>query len=525
MRRINKPIWLLCAFAIVVTAFAARGDAQLPQTRGVQSVGEIGVDPIEEPDGAKSTLPFGVQFAAGWGLDLLDGVADGVYNYPEGADGRGIDVYVVDSGVYTPHPEFGGRAISGKSYVTSTQCRFDGVTYTNWDGHGTHVAGIVNSHTYGVAKGLRVIDVRILDNCGNGDSDLAALAMGWIVRHHKATRIGIVNMSFGGPADRTTEAMEFAVRDLLADNLIPVVAAGNEGVDACNTAPANVPEALTVGALGTVGPSLYMADYSNYGSCVDLLAPGNSIRSTWNNYNPVGWTLTLRGTSMATPFVSGLAALFAQRYPLRCADSVRDALVASASTSFAIASLKPNTTNRVAQLDLRVAPARTAPGRVTRVIPVASANGAATVGWDKPCSGGAAITGSTVRVYRNELPVRTEYVAGNGTSITITGLANGVNYAFNVRTENALGVGSFSPLSRTVQVGPLRTGVSNARLVEEVVAIPNPRDVTVVPESRLVCQIINEGGYKLVGLSPGICAIRIRPPDAGYTIKRQIVVS
>ena len=97
MRRINKPIWLLCAFAIVVTAFAARGDAQLPQTRGVQAAGEIGVDPIEEPGGAKSTLPFGVQFAACWGLDLLDGVADGVYNYPEGADGRGIDVYVVDS--------------------------------------------------------------------------------------------------------------------------------------------------------------------------------------------------------------------------------------------------------------------------------------------------------------------------------------------------------------------------------------------------------------------------------------------
>mgnify|MGYP000356614201 CR=1 FL=1 len=79
MRRINKPIWLLCAFAIVVTAFAARGDAQLPQTRGVQAAGEIGVDPIEEPGGAKSTLPFGVQFAAGWGLDLLDGVADGVF--------------------------------------------------------------------------------------------------------------------------------------------------------------------------------------------------------------------------------------------------------------------------------------------------------------------------------------------------------------------------------------------------------------------------------------------------------------
>lgn len=525
MRRISKQIWLLCASAIVATAFAARGDAQSPQIRGVQAAGEIGVDPIEEPDGAKSTLPFGVQFAAGWGLDLLDGVADGVYNYPEGADGRGVDVYVVDSGVYTPHPEFEGRAIAGKSYVTGTQCRLEGITYTNWDGHGTHVAGIVSSRTYGVAKGVRVIDVRILDNCGNGDSDLAALAMGWIVRHHKASRIGIVNMSFGGPADRTTEAMEFAVRDLVVDNLIPVVAAGNEGVDACNTAPANVPEALTVGALGSTGPSLYMASYSNYGSCVDLLAPGNSIRSTWNNYNPAGWSLSLRGTSMATPFVSGLAALFAQRYPLRCADSVRDALVASASTSFAVASLKPNTINRVAQLDLSVPPARTAPGRVTRVIPVASAAGAVTVGWDKPCSGGAALTGSTIRVYRNGLPVRTEYVPGNGTTVTITGLANGVDYAFNVRSENALGVGSFSRLSRTVQVGPLRTGISNARLLGEIVAIPNPRDVTVVQESRLVCQIMNDGGYKLVGLSPGICSIRIRPLDAGYTIVRRIAVT
>ena len=525
MRRITKQIWLLCASAIVATAFAASGDLQVSQTRDIQASGEVRVDPINDPDSAKSAFPFGEQLAAGWGLDILDGVADGVYNYPEGADGQGVDVYVVDTGVYTPHPEFEGRAISGKSYVTSTQCRLDGVTYTNWDGHGTHVAGIVNSRTYGVAKGVRVIDVRILDNCGNGDSDLAALAMGWIVRHHKASRIGIVNLSFGGPADRTTEAMEFAVRDLLADNLIPVVAAGNEGVDACNTAPANVPEALTVGALGSTGPSLYMASYSNYGSCVDLLAPGNSIRSTWNNYNPAGWTLSLRGTSMATPFVSGLAALFAQRYPLRCADSVRDALVASASTSFAIASLKPNTVNRVAQLNLGVSPERTAPGRVTRVIPAASASGAVTVGWDKPCSGGAAITGSTIRVYRNGLPVRTEYLAGNGTSITITGLANGVDYAFNVRSENALGVGSFSPLSRTVQVGSLRTGLTHARLIEDLVAIPNPREVTVIQESQSVCQITNNGGYKLIGLSPGICVIRVRPPDAGYTIMRQIVVT
>lgn len=523
--RITKQIWMSCASAIVVTTFAASGDLQVSQTRGIQASGEVRVDPIDDSDAAKSALPFGEQLVAGWGLDILDGVADGVYNYPEGADGRGVDVYVVDSGVYTSHPEFEGRAISGKSYITSTRCRHDGVTYTNWDGHGTHVAGIVNSHTYGVAKGVRVIDVRILDNCGNGDSDVAARAMGWIVRHHKASRIGIVNLSFGGPADRTTEAMESAVRDLLDDNLIPVVAAGNEGVDACSTAPANVAEALTVGALGTTGPSLFMAGYSNYGSCVDLLAPGNSIRSTWNNYNPAGWTLSLRGTSMATPFVSGLAALFAQRYPLRCADSVRDALVASASTSFAVASLKPNTINRVAQLDLSNPPERSAPGLVTRVIPVASASGTVIVGWDKPCIGGAAITGATIRVYRNGEPVRTVFVAGNETTATITGLTNGVDYAFNVRSENALGVGSFSQLSRTVRVGPLRTGTGNARLVEDVVAIPNPRDVMVLQESRPICQIINDGGYKLVGISPGICSIRIRPLDAGYTIVRQITVT
>lgn len=525
MRQIGIRTGLLCASAVFVATFATSGAVELSQTQGVQAAGEIGVDPIDEPDGAEKALPFGEQFAAGWGLDLLDGVTDGVYNYPEGADGQGVDVYVVDTGVYTPHPEFEGRAIPGKSFVTSTRCRRDGVTYTNWDGHGTHVAGIINSRTYGVAKGVRVIDVRVLDNCGSGDADLAALAMGWIKRHHKASRIGIVNLSFGGPADRTTEAMELAVRDLLADNLIPVVAAGNEGVNACTTAPANVPEALTVGALGSAGPSLFMVGYSNYGTCVDLLAPGNSIRSAWNNYNPTGWALSLRGTSMATPFVSGLAALFAQRYPSRCADAVRDAVVASASTSFAVASLRPNTVNRVAQLNLGVQPARTAPGRVTRVIPVASASGAVTVGWDKPCSGGAAITGSTIRIYRNGLPVRTEYLAGNGTSITITGLANGVDYAFNVRSENALGVGRFSLLSRTVQVGTLRTGLTHARLVEQVVAIPNPRDVSVVQESRLVCQITNDGSHKLVGLTPGICVIRIRPPDAGYTVLRQIVVA
>jgi subtilisin family serine protease len=523
MARLQKWLIAVCSFAAIASSVGASSISSTVTPR-LSTAGSIVRDPIEDPSNEKQTGPLGFQIGAGWGLDLLDGVTDGTYNYPEGITGEGVDVYVVDTGVYTPHPEFESRAISGKSYVVTTQCRLDGITYTNWDGHGTHVAGIVGSRNYGVAKGVRIIDVRILDNCGNGDSDLAALALAWIVRHHRATRVGIVNMSFGGPADRTTEAMEFATRDLLADNLIPVVAAGNEGVDACSTAPANVDEALTVGALGANGPALYMAGYSNYGSCVDLLAPGNSIRSTWNNYNPLGWTLLLRGTSMAAPFVAGIAALFAQRYPLRCADSLRDAVVAGAATSFAVGDLEPSTTNRVAQLNL-VPPARTAPGRVTRVIPVASASGAVTVGWDKPCSGGSPITSSTVRVYRNGLPVRSELLIGNGTSLTITGLANGVDYAFKVRAENALGVGSFSPLSRTVRTGPLRTGISNARLIAEVIAIPNPKDTAVVQESKLVCQIIRNGGYKLVGLKPGICTVRVRPLDAGYTVIRQIVVT
>ena len=469
---------------------------------------------------------YSVQATSNWNLDITDGVLDGAYNYPDGATGTGVDIYVVDTGIYVDHPEFGGRAIRGKNFASSDPCDYQSVTYRQWDGHGTHVAGTIGSQSYGIAKNVRIIDVRVLDNCGYGDTDIAARALRWVIRHHKASRVAVVNLSLGAQADSSTLILENATRALLADNVIPVVAAGNESSDACGSSPANVNQALTVGAVRSSGSDIYMAGYSNYGSCIDLLAPGSNILSTWNNYRPAGWTAYSDGTSMATPLVSGIAALVAQRYPNKCAASVRDAVVAAASPSFGIRNLIGSTPDLLAQLNLAVVPASSAPGNVTQVIPVATAGRTITVGWDRPCSGGSALIDYTMNVYRNGMLVDTATLPGNLNSIVVHGTVNGYSYSFDVTARNSLGSSAVvSPRSREVVSGQLRVGSANARLITDVVGVQNASQVTVAPGSGAVCAKVNTGTWNLVGLASGTCNIYVRPFGGGYTYLRSITVT
>ncbi|MBW4718490.1 S8 family peptidase [Saccharothrix obliqua] len=235
-----------------------------------------------------------------WGLDRIDQrrlPLDDVYRYPDTASN--VTVYVVDTGIRVGHRDFGGRAVWGTNTVDNQQ--------EDCHGHGTHVAGTVGGLTYGVAKGVRLVSAKVFDCGGNGSSEDVAEALDWVVAQH-VSGPAVANMSLGG--DAPDRVIEDAVRRTVADGVVAVVAAGNESDDACRHSPSRVREALTVASTGGYDSRSY---FSNYGGCVDLFAPGESIVSAGNGSDD-DWA-DLSGTSMATPHVAGAAALLLSRDP------------------------------------------------------------------------------------------------------------------------------------------------------------------------------------------------------------------
>ena len=252
-----------------------------------------------------------------WGLDRLDGAAlDNSYNYISA--GAGEYVYVIDTGVYSGHNEFGGRVQSGYTAVA------DGNGTEDCNGHGTHVAGTIAGQNYGVAKSATVVAVRVLDCTGSGYSSSVIAGINWVIASHPGGA-GIINLSLGGTAN---SAIDQAVADATAAGLVVVVAAGNSGADACSYSPARAPSALTIGA---IDQSNAKAAYSNYGSCVDMWAPGSQITSA--GINGAGSSATLSGTSMATPHVAGLAARLQQARPGMSAAQITSVLTQSSLTA------------------------------------------------------------------------------------------------------------------------------------------------------------------------------------------------
>lgn len=234
------------------------------------------------------------QSNATWGLDRADQrdlPLSGSYTYAR--DGSGVRAYVVDTGILAGHAEFGDRVLSGYTAIADVNGTSD------CNGHGTHVAGTIGGATWGVAKNAKLVPVRVLDCNGSGTSSTVIAGLDWVAAN--AVRPAVANLSLGGGA---SSSLDKAVANTVAQGITVVVAAGNSNADACNYSPAREASALTIGASTS---SDARASYSNYGSCLDLFAPGSAITSAW--YTSTTASNTISGTSMATPHVSGLAAL------------------------------------------------------------------------------------------------------------------------------------------------------------------------------------------------------------------------
>jgi subtilisin family serine protease len=256
------------------------------------------------------------QSNATWGLDRIDQrnrPLSGTYTYNTTASG--VYAYVIDTGIYTAHTDFGGRA-------SNVYDAFGG-NGQDCNGHGTHVAGTVGSNTWGVAKRVRLRGLRVLNCSGSGSTSGIISAVDWV----RANRINpaIANMSLGGGY---SSALNTAVNNLSNSGVFVAVAAGNSSANACNYSPASASAATSVAASTS---SDARASYSNYGSCVHLYAPGSSIRSTWHTSTSA--TNTISGTSMASPHVAGVAALYKATYGNAGSSTIRNWILNNATTN------------------------------------------------------------------------------------------------------------------------------------------------------------------------------------------------
>lgn len=437
--------------------------------------------------------------------------------------GAGIDIYIVDSGVLASHEQFGGRVLPGIDIPTELGDSVVSPATTDCDGHGTHVSALAAGSTVGVATSARIIAVRVLDCDGGGNVEDVVTALKWIRGHHRTGVAAVVNLSLGVDLGDDGTSIDTQVTALLEEGVVVTVAAGNgdnnaSPLNACDIAPGDVPRALTVGAV-TVSDA--MASYSNFGPCVDLLAPGGSnaraVQSAWFT-SPTAYENDV-GTSMASPLVAGYAALLAQQQPGLCADQISNAIVARA-TPGVITGVGPTTPNKMLFID--TAPIATAtPGQPSHVV-TSVENGSVVVSWDAPCDGGSPITTTTVGLLRNGKVLTRKTVLPGTTSVRFSRIKNGYKYQVVVKTENALGLGVATHRVTTGLVRPLRVGLN----VPLTAVATFGGDLTlrwnVASSSRSICKVV---GTKVRFLRAGTCKVALRTYANATPVVRSLRVS
>jgi len=297
---------------------ALRGfSIRLTEQEAAALAGDPRVLAVEEDSLVHIAQASNAQGSPPWGLDRIDQRAlplDRRYRY--GLPTAPVTVHVIDTGIRATHQEFGGRAAIAGDYVG------DGRNGRDCHGHGTHVAGTIGGHTFGVAKNVMLRSHRVLGCGGNGSVSGVLAAIDAVTQDD--SRPAVANMSLSGGGSRV---LDDAIRRSIASGVTYVVAAGNASDDARGYSPARVTEAITVGA-STASDA--RASFSNFGPALDLFAPGESVRSAWFTSDTA--TATLSGTSMASPHVAGVAAVYLQKHPARSPAQVRQAIVSAATT-------------------------------------------------------------------------------------------------------------------------------------------------------------------------------------------------
>lgn len=379
------------------------------------------------------------------------------YTFPDAQDGTGVDAYIIDSGLRTSHQEFTGRVSTSQYYDPALG------TVEDCMGHGTHVSGTVAGATVGVAPGATIVPVRVFNCSGSVSGTTLAAAVNWVVGNHQAGKPAVANMSLGGGASSTLDSM---VDSMVADGIVVTVAAGNSNADACGTSPARAPSAITVGA------STYAdarSSFSNYGSCLDLFAPGGAGVSSYTGaiisayYTGDNVYAYMSGTSMAAPHAAGAAARYLEAFPAATPSQVATALSDSATTG-ALSSIGTGSPNRLLYLDpvgfpagggstILTAPA--APGGASAAANLASG---LNVTWSAPSADASAapITGYTLSAFvsGSSTAARTVTAGADATTTTITGLTAGTAYTVRIAATSSVGTGAVATTPAVTVTAP-----------------------------------------------------------------------
>ncbi len=421
-----------------IHGFSARLTAtEASALAGTAGVTSIALDQVAHIEASQTPTPS-------WGLDRTDQTAlplDNSFSYPDTA-GAGVRVYIVDTGVQGNNPDFAGRMATGIDEVTA-----NGNPAVDCHGHGTHTAGTAAGSTYGIAKFATIVPVRVLDCTGSGSMTGIIAGLNWIAANNPVGTPAVVSMSLGGGVYAPLNA---AIASLAASNIISVVAAGNSNADACTSSPSSEPTAITVGATDTNDAR---ASFSNYGSCVDIFAPGVNIVSDLNS--AAGGSQTMSGTSMATPHVSGAVAEYLSLNPTATTAQVTAALRGGAVAGVVTNSLTPNANyllNTKFINDLAT-PATAAPDAPTGLATGAVANTTVALSWVAPANTNNNPATSYLVEYKPSSGSSWNSVTVSGTSTTVTGLTGLTAYDFRVTARNSVGDSSATSTVSATTIG------------------------------------------------------------------------
>jgi subtilisin family serine protease len=429
--------------------------AQLTADPTVESVRKVTTVKASDVDPSSITRQTG----ATWGLDRIDRRSglDGSYFYT--STGAGMTAYVIDTGIRMDHADFGGRATSGYDVVDNDSNASDCPGNYKDDpengliSHGTHVAATIGGKTYGVAKRASIVSVRALDCYGDGTSEGVVAALDWVLGNHVSTP-SVVNMSLGGGANPDIDA---AVSAVIAAGIPLVAAAGNYAENACDFSPARVPAALTIGASARNDQQAW--DFTNYGPCLDLFAPGAAITSAGTRTTTA--SLTLDGTSMAAPHVTGAVLRYLQTHPTATPAEVSSAIVGSATT---VAGLRDNDGSPAKLLYVYSETSPTAPTSVAGSRSDKAKT--ASIRWGAPSgTGGFPLTGYRVIRTGKDAAGRSSVTVDLSTaarSHTFGGLKAGTTYTLSVQARNALGLGPAASTRLTITALPGQPKITSA---------------------------------------------------------------